>query len=325
MSFVVFNIAHKGASIRSDGPSIRILGRFVNETYALSAARERPYETRVWPASSFGQLHDSLQIHWRPITNVHLSSMNDEYAFNTLEEEYKSIDDRKAAWTQFRQSVVREVLQAAEDHVLRPVNSIRGVSLLDTLPEDTTPKQESEKASTEIIVDRVSNEVPDQQYMILALHGDAKYETEKQTLLDSLGKAFLTEARSFLKLDDTTLDPDVEEAIAALDATQQEQFWTSFGPIIREAKSKLDSLVYEPMVAFFDVSYDYDVLKGKITTYAEHPDLKHIDLAVVKMYSWLRLDLGPKLAKGHKRAIGPNGPQHELANEFFQAMQNALK
>lgn len=321
MSFVVFNVAHKKASIRADGPSIRILGRYINEYYALSAARERPYETRVWPVSHVGGPHESVQIHWRPITNINLSVLSNDEAHEALEHEYASVEARKSKWTSFRNSVERDVLQAAENHVLRPVDSIRGTSLMEA-PTNVrpAPTEDSLEGPNGIeVVDPVVKPVPDQMYMILGIHGDADFEIQKQQHLESLGRAYKLKASQFLGLTD---DSAVERAFAQLPEDRQHEFWTSFEATIVEHKTQMDALVQEPMVAFFDVSYDYTQLKDKVATYAEHPDLRHIDLAVVKMYSWLRLDLGPKFSKQVLKKT--EGHQKELATEFFQAMQKAL-
>jgi hypothetical protein len=281
MGFIVFNVAHREANIRAKGPSVRILGRFSS----LEAANEfcktlDGLETRIWPTSEYVNSGLPMHIHWRPITNVNLSRT--ESPQDVLEAEYSQIPQRASDWTAWRTSIFEEVHRAAEDRTLRPLETARAETMLHEMPK--TPMADTHPATDLVPAWPKDRELRDQVCMIVGLIGDVTYETQKKFLLQELGSCYYDVAKQIA-------GPDAESVIFS-NPEMQTKFFDALRPYVNATREKLDLLVQEPMIAFFDVSFDEGSLMDKLKLYGTHPDMRHVDLAIVRLYSWLRLDLG---------------------------------
>jgi len=325
MSYVVFNIAHHKAHIHADGPSLRLLGRFSSQESALEHSKKFPnIETRIFPVSKYSGPGLPPEFHWRPITNVNISSMTDSEAYAHLETEYASVDQRVKDWIDWRTTISKEVYDAAKEHVLRPVETCRAENILHEL-HDTSIEMNTQASKTVETSTLTSNFVPsiakdleirDQDYMILCIMGDARYEREKELVLKELGTKYFSLCRDIVP-EGTNLTNDRVEAAVYASEELQAQMRLRLQPFVDHAQHQLDALIQEPMVAFFDTNFKEEPLEEKIVKYAEHGDFFHYDLAIVRMYQWLRLDKGLSI-KNVKHVA-----RNEEARSFFEAMRKA--
>jgi len=311
MAFVVFNVAHRDANIRAKGPSVRILGRF----HSIEAANDfcktlDGLETRIWPVSEYVNAGLPMNIRWRPITNVNLSRASN--AQDVLEAEYALIPQRADDWTSWRASIFAEVHRAAEERTLRPLETARAETILHEIPKNSLCEEpKSFEASEHVPVWPKDRELRDQTCMIVGLVGDTTYEKQKKFLLQELGTNYYMVAKQ--------VAGDLGEEAIFSSPELQETFFEALKPYVNATREKMNLLVQEPMIAFFDVSFDEASLMDKLKMYGAHPDMRHVDLAIVRLYNWLRLDLG-LTQSGIKHDARGNG----LDANLFNLLRNSV-
>lgn len=303
----VFNTANTASAIVATGPCVRILGLNLSSKEASNLSSGQDIETRVWHMST------ESEIAWRPITNVNLSTIDD---FDTcLQKEYDSVQGRLDAWNSWRTLVSQEVLDAAKSHVMRPVLQVRAMYLLAE-HDALQVQKEPEKTATAAIVPSVSRnaELRGQSWALIGIIGDATYEATRSRILDTLGTQYF----NYLKALWPTLESDdMESALMSSGEEGHSAMLASLDADIRAAKDALRTTSKEPMIAFFGASENPDDLQAKSDSLvAKVPSLLHADLAVVRMYSWIKLDHVPKRAKAHTS-------RDPKANDFYHSMAKA--
>jgi len=345
MSFVVYNLAHRHASIVAKGPSVRIIGKFERIEMAQKYFSDG-IETRMWDGSKVPKdTTVPCDIHWRPITDTNLSTVSEDESRETLQGEYDSIEQRLQDWYVWRESLSKETIEAAETHSLRSVESVRAETLLlqflseakqDSKEDDpaynvfmNTKRREAQRhnptfspTQIDMFLDNIWNQMNDvqkgpfrdyatrnpersattivtsspeivgQKYMLIGIVGDAKYRRQKQQFLHELGALYFQELERFRTSETDTIF-DLERQMYA--DNHQELIFTVLKPHVERISDAIHALSEEPMIAFFDVSEEPQDLITKSKEYARRSELKHVDLAVVRMSVWLRLDLGPML------------------------------
>jgi hypothetical protein len=305
--FVVFNCAHKDASIKANGAHIRILA-VASQDKAFEMSRGRNEETRVWPMSGGAQ-----DIRWRLISNANLSKVSDSDVHATLQEEYKRAEKQVVDWNQWRDSKCIEVIQAAKEHVMRPLEQVRASALLniqtaDTEVHENAPQQTaldvaSEAASEVQVVKPIetSQERRGQSFALVAILRDPYAAKQKETLLATLGSTYYKLVEHF-KASNTEFR---EEELLSMD-----EFPLELKNAIHATRIQLDAIVEEPLVAFLDVSDRAEPLIEKSSMLAKDAALKHADLAVCRMYEWCSLD---HTHKAEQRVVRTNGGSQGLA------------
>lgn len=342
---IVFNIANRCSAIRAKVPSLRILGVNVSFDEANRIANENLNETRIWQISSA-----SVQ-NWRVISNTDLGLDYDNVK-SVLDAEYASIPTRYEEWVAWRNQQISSTLEAARSQIKRSASQVRATALLSTARSDTSilthvlnsvrqgPKNEVPTLSR-------SQELRGQSWAILGIVGDASYEIKKSEILNDIGRRYFQEMHSAicaaepakLELGSAKLEPP--NAKPSDDKLEREcppemdpflvenedtiEYWffklnlslpQSFLTWIEYKKAELENLSIEPMIAIFDASEDPESLVKKSEILAQNIALKHVSLAVVRMYSWLKTD-------ALENSNISRSPRDASSASFFKAMQEA--
>lgn len=293
--YAVYSLAHREASIVSDGPAVRLNG-FLDHKTAETMSNTAHIETRIWPCSVGPKTPEqSATMHWRPIT---INSSKD-----TLEAEYASIDQRVTDWILWRESVSSEVLLAAHERRMRDVSEIRATKLLCDYAS-IGQNLESPKPYGVVPAVKRDDEVRGQTWAIVGICGDADYERSKHALLQSLGSKYIEKLQEATGLSDSNLD--------VLEASLTEPIDLHF---VEPFASALRLLTPEPLVAFFEAGEDPEALAKRADLFASAPEMKHADIAVIRLYEWIRLD------RVSRRATRSN--RDTRAREFFETVRNA--
>lgn len=301
----VFNCANTQSAIRASGPCVRILGLNLSRPEATELSTGHDIETRVWHMSS----EDS--IFWRPITNTNLSTTNDFE--ESLKNEYDSVPKRLSDWNAYRSAVTQEVLDAAKNHVMRPVLQVRAMFLLAE-QERSSGNLEASEVTKVPQVSRAS-ELRGQSWALIGIVGDASYETSRADILDRLGLQYFEYLKTIGPADAS--NDDLEAHFMLSGPQGHEDMLEALKHDILKTRNSLQEISKEPMVAFFDVSEDPEALQAKSQSLvAKVPSLLHADLAVVRMYSWIKLDYKAKTAKAHTS-------RDPKANDFYKSMAQA--
>jgi hypothetical protein len=177
---------------------------------------------------------------------------------------------------------------AMENKVMRPVYQVRAEKLLYeakmALKDQALAIKDAanEQPSGQLVPSMPrSSEIRGQQWALIGLYGDAAYEAKKKQLLEGLGRAYFDALR--LAVPEATSDAEAE---ALADGTVVSD---ALGLQVAECAAALDALVEEPCISFFDAAEQPEALVKKSKSLSELPELRHVDLAVVRMYSWLSL------------------------------------
>ncbi len=328
MNVAVFNVANVGSSIKASCPSVRIISVGLPYIQSKELSNQLDVETRMLPVSRGPKSADGTgsEIHWKPISNECLSALDEASATVQMQLEYESINDRVAKWNKLRDSIDAEVTKAAQDKVMRSVNQVRAEALLAMLrglPE--VPKVPAAVAETGPVahikfddakfVPKLSRdmETVGQTWALIAILGDSAYSTKKSEILDAIGSAYF----EFLK-ESTGLD-DENEAEARWHSETTNSLEPFLQKLVRPMADALCDLTEEPLVAFFDSSDDAEALNKKAEQLSKAPELKHADIAIVRMYTWLNL----RMAQSHRIEHKTRGSNASAA-EFFAAMRSAI-
>ena len=298
--YAVYSLAHREASIVASGPAVRLNG-FLGLDDAMERAFGSDTETRVWQCTSGPKVAEqNIEVHWRPITR--------NSCHKTLNDEYESTWRRFEDWKTWRESVSREVLDAARDRRMRDVLPIRATKLLADYDATVAASAAMVSQSVQKLVPKLTrdDEIRGQTWAIIAICGDALYERQRQEILEALGRQYISELRLRTKLETEDLD-ELEAALSNSDALDL--------AFVKNFKDDLDALSPEPLVAFFEASDDPEALTKRADLYATSHELKHADVAVVRLYEWIRLDRRPNRATHSNR--------DPKAHEFFQTLRTA--
>ena len=178
-----------------------------------------------------------------------------------------------------------------------------------------------------------NDEIRGQTWALIGICGDANYEKSKNELLQALGSAYFEYILSIMPPAEPTdapeAKPEVPQEAPHVDTPKEQLAERLFmesgqrgldtmievlGPVIEKTRQSLLSLSKEPMIAFFDVSEDPETLEtASASIIAKNSSFKHVDLAVVRLYSWIKLDYSPKRPKSHTS-------RDPKANSFYQSM-----
>lgn len=325
MNVAVFNVANVGSSIKASCPSVRIISVGLPYIQSKELTNQLDVETRMLPVSRGPKSADGTgsEIHWKPISNECLSALDQASATIQMQLEYESINDRVAKWNKLRDSIDAEVTKAAQDKVMRSVNQVRAEALLAMLrglpevPESETgpvamPEVKFDDAK---FVPKLSRdmETVGQTWALIAILGDSVYSTKKSEILDAIGSSYF----EFLK-ESTGLD-DENEAEARWHSESTNSLEPFLQKLVMPMADALRDLTEEPLVAFFDSSDDAEALNKKAEQLSKAPELKHADIAIVRMYTWLNL----RMAQSHRIEHKTRGSNASAA-EFFAAMRSAI-
>jgi hypothetical protein len=284
-------MANKGAAIEASGPSIRILATNMTLNYCIERVSDKNnLETRTWPMS---KANDSeTELNWRSVSSLNLLKIDSSEQHEALEKEYSNFTLKVKEWVDFREKLSKDVFDASHSKKRRPYHQLFAERLLEKpvqeqsykLNYDTVPELQREE------------EVRGQSWTIIAIIGDAKYEKSKETILDDLGLSYfslcinrLNDRKEYFFSTSDPSDPDVQDYINSKVDFEDEFLQPELNKLILEAKEKLNNLTKEPLVAFFAASEDVNELLKKSDELSKLESLKHADIAVVRMYSWLRL------------------------------------
>lgn len=319
----VFNIANLDATIKASGPFLRIVScglSYMDSKAILSAV---PIETRMIPVSRGPKAADGSgsEIHWRAITNNSLVGTTDEEAHKVLTAEFESIKGRVDSWNAWRNEIDESVNAAARDKIMRPVYQVRAEYLLDYY---YTARPGSAPSAGVMSTTKIDRELEtDNVWCLVALMGSADYARRKSEILDGLGEAYYAMLKEHASMKGLAADSDEasDEANERLwfespDEAMMDQFLDDIVAPVAEA---LRLITDEPLVAFFQASDDAEALNEKAAWLSKAPELKHADIAVVRMYTWLNLRAHTSLKLKHISRSAS-----EAANSFFASMRAAL-
>lgn len=321
----VFNIANLDATIKASGPFLRIVACGLSYIESKAIMDSVPMETRMIPVSKGPSGPDGLGsvLYWRPISNLSFTGLSDTASNKVLNDEFDSIERRTTEWNAWRESIDQSVNDAARLKVMRPVYQVRAEYLLDyyftTWPAQTPVS--GVMSTTKI--DR-NLETTGHTWCLVAIMGSAAYEKRKSEILEGLGEAYY----AMLKESASASGPSVEAPNEASDEANErlwfekpnEALMTQFlENIVAPVAEALRQLPEEPLVAFFQASDDPDALNEKASWLSKAPELKHADIAVVRMYSWLNMRSTKNMKLKHI-SRGTNAQ----ANDFFSAMRAAM-
>ena len=335
----VFNIANLDATIKASGPFLRIVSCGLNFFESKAILAKVPIETRMIPVSRGPKAADGSgsEVHWRAITNSSLIGTTDEEAHDVLTAEYESINDRVASWNAWRESIDESVNAAARDKIMRPVYQVRAEYLLDyyyTTRPDSAPTA-GVMSTTKLDRDLETSDL----WCLVALMGSADYAKRKSEILDGLGEAYYAMLKENAALKrglggEAGATEGAADAAREADATDNgpeadERLWFEepnlemmnhfLDDIVAPVAEAIRLLPEEPLVSFFEASDDADGLNEKAAWLSKAPELKHADIAVVRMYTWLNLRAHRNLKLKHV----PRGT-NDTANNFFSAMRASM-
>lgn len=301
--YAVFNSANKGSAIEATGPCLRILANNLTLNAAMDFVQKpslRSTETRTWPMSKASKYE--VNIKWRSISSVNLLELSDAERATVLDKEYGTFEQRIRDWTALREQMCKDVFEASQSKHRRPYHQLIAERLLDFFGSKVGPKSAKETASDSaesnynVFELLPSDEVRGQTWAIIAIMGDARYETEREKILDALGLQYFEQSKELLlsrneyncELLDVN-DPKVQDYINSKVDFEDSYIQHFAKDIAIEAKQNLDKLIKEPLVAFLGSSDDASELLKQTNEMSQHESLKHADIAVVRMYSWLKL------------------------------------
>jgi hypothetical protein len=317
MNVCVFNIANINGSIKASGPSLRVISVGLPYIQSKELTHQLDVETRLLPVSRGPNSPDGsgCDIHWKAISNQSLTALDEDAAKIQLQIEYDSIRTRVNSWNKLRDDIDAEVSRAAQERILRSVNQVRAEALLMMLkarePCEAGDNHETRKEMT-TFVPRLSRdmETVGQTWALIAIMGDSEYYNKKSQILDSIGRAYF----AFIK--EATQKDDDNEAEAAWHSDEKNSLDIFLTGIVQPLADALGQLSQEPLVALFEASDDPDALNKKAELLSKARELKHADIAIVRMYSWLNL----RTAQSHRIQHKTRG-NNATAAEFFTAMR----
>lgn len=300
--FMVYNSANRGAANSAQNAMVRMLGIY-GDREAADAAITRlalGLETRMWPLSTWNRGPDgtTAQPAWRPITCLNIIENPDE-----LEAEYASIQQRVDAWTALREQACADVAKAAETRTLRPIGELLAVQAMAAVPTEQLPgvtpaeqpPADSPTAVTTPLAKRAEPvsrdvEVRGQTWALVGILGDAAVSQRRAELRQCLGRTILEAQRTKYGLPADAAEMDILAAAAT--SPEGLQFDSLQTEAAKSAKAAFDTPIFteEPLVAFFEASDSPEALQTLAQTLADAPELKHADLAVVRLYEWIKLD-----------------------------------
>lgn len=326
MNVAVFNTANTDASIKASGPSLRIISVGLPFIQSKELCDQLDLETRMLPMSKGPKLADGsgCDIHWKAISNACLVDLDSDAAKVQLQLEYESIRDRVTKWNEMRDSIDAEVTKAAQEKVMRPVYQVRAEALLAMLREamlrdaETARPEASSAAAAPLaakFVPKLSRdmETVGQTWALIAIMGDADYTKKKSDILDAIGKSYFEFLKSSVGLDDENEAEAKWHADASYDLTP---FLLN---MVKPMSEAILALKEEPLVSFYDSSDDADALNKKAEALSKTLDLKHADIAIVRMYTWLNL----RTVQSHRIEHKTRG-DNASASEFFSAMRSSF-
>lgn len=330
MNVAVFNTANTDASIKASGPSLRIISVGIPFIQSKELCDQLDLETRMLPMSKGPKLADGYgcDIHWKAISNACLVDLDSDAAKVQLQLEYESIRDRVTKWNEMRDSIDAEVTKAAQEKVMRPVYQVRAEALLAMLRDSATlcdaAGAESVAAPGPVappappaakFVPKLSRdmETVGQTWALIALMGDADYTKKKSDILDAIGKSYFEFLKSSVGLDDDN------EAEAKWHADSSNDLTPFLLNMVKPMSEAILALKEEPLVSFYDSSDDADALNKKAEALSKTLDLKHADIAIVRMYTWLNL----RTVQSHRIEHKTRG-DNASASEFFTAMRSSF-
>jgi len=246
--------------------------------------------------------NSSTELNWRSVSSLNLLDMDPKAQHEALEKEYALFNLKVDQWNNYREKLSKDVFEASQSKIRRPYHQLFAERLLEknvtveTTNETTNAesKDDSEKAKVpELVRD---NEVRGQTWAVIAIVGDAEYEIRREAILDALGLNYFKECIGVLKaksqynfLSSDPSDPNVQDYINTKIDFDDQCIKTEVNLLILKAKKDLQALKKEPLVSFFAASEDASELLKKSEDLAKLECLKHADIAVVRMYSWLSL------------------------------------
>jgi hypothetical protein len=229
-----------------------------------------------WPTANDGS---GAIIKWIPVTT-------NEYTEESITEAFND-------WCALRNeahAIVQEAIQQAS------VRSRNRVILESVLPDDTRRGPVTSKIS---VIDQTRG----QSWAIVAIIGDAKHYKAKDAILNALAQEYVEHIQ--------TVAPSDSEDISIAQYMHLDEPVPFKG--ITEALKKIEALgECVPLISFFGASEDAADLVEKSKKLTAVPELKHADIAVVKMYEWLKLET---------KANCSRSARDPKAQEFFETMR----
>lgn len=323
--YALFNLANKGSAIEAKGPYIRLLALNMSLSYCVDYVSEnKNLETRTWPMSK--ATNSSTELNWRSVSSLNLLDLEPKAQHEALEREYALFNLKVDQWNNYREKLSKDVFEASQSKIRRPYHQLFAERLLEknvtveTTNETTNAesRDDSEKAKVPELVRE--NEVRGQTWAVIAIVGDAEYEIKREAILDALGLNYFKECIKVLETNNdynfsstNVSDPNVQDYINTKIDFEDKIIQAQVDSLILDAKKALDALRKEPLVSFFAASEDASELLKKSEDLAKLECLKHADIAVVRMYSWLSLS-----SSTSARSRSARDPR---AQDFFTKMR----
>ena len=311
--YAVFNSANADSAISASRPYLRILASNMMLHEAQALEKTQPIETRIWKMS------DAKNIYWRTISNLNLLIYKgSEKIEAVLLEEYATFDQKVLNWNAYRNEKYNSVMQAK--HERRGVQQIYAENLLASNAKAIG--QTNGQTTGQTIEVKRDEEIRGQNWALIAIMGDSTYEIAKESYMNELGLDFFCYLNECLELKiDCFTQPSnqdiILQAFNSLDAEVQETLKTNFEFKIMECQNKIQSLINEPLVAFFGVAERPEDLEKQSDELSKLDSLKNSDIAIVRMYSWLNLSKANSVKAKHTS-------RDPRANEFFNTMRSTL-
>lgn len=283
------NVANVHCDILSSEPAIRLLGSETTDTNSkdiqLSSTDNIYWISISNDTSEVGQKIDKWNSHREGICEELYSAMNGQYNRN-------------------RRIVLFERIMSkyeSEKIVVKPE-----ANNANQLDQKYVPKIER------------NQELRGQSWAIIGIIGDASYEKSKSFIMERLANMYIEHMCTTLEILDvpTNLSPEEDSLIVAY--FENDNIDTHDKLFLKSIESDLVDISFlhnEPLVSVWAISDDPDSLNEKSKKISEVASMKHADVAVVSMYSWLFLESWKKF-KVRRTSKDPR------AQNFFKIMRD---
>jgi len=239
----------------------------------------------------------------------------DEPIWTNVGSQNVDVNEKFEKWNAYREQISSDLHVAMTSKQLRNRRIVifeRILAIFETIYNKTLDAKNVVKPISR------QDELRGQSWAIIAFVGDADRDISRTLLIESMANEYFNFMCTKVSSDSAAHDVSDDYVVSAYflkeDNVHLDNLFISEN---YNDMSSILSLKNEPMIALYGFSDDAEGLVEKSTKLAELPSLKHADIAVVAMYSWLFLESWKK-SKSIKRTS-----RDPKADAFFKKMREA--